>query len=96
MGIPKKITHSWGGKGDPRLLESENIHEIDCFIATTENEKTNMLASLVAKHHGIKQVIMHVSTTSYIKTIRGIGVDSVVSKNISAVNDVLKIIQSNI
>lgn len=80
---------------DHELLESENIHEIDCFIATTENEKTNMLASLVAKHHGIKQVIMHVSTTSYIKSIRGIGVDAVVSKNISAVNEVLKIIQSD-
>jgi len=80
---------------DHEFLESENIHEIDCFIATTENEKTNMLASLVAKHHGIKQVIMHISTTSYIKSMRGIGVDAVVSKNISAVNEVLKIIQSN-
>ena len=80
---------------DNELLESENIHEIDCFIATTENEKTNMLASLVAKHHGVKQVIMHISTTNYIKSIRGIGVDAVVSKNIAAVNEVLKIIHTN-
>ena len=78
---------------DNELLESENIHEIDCFVATTENEKTNMLASLVAKHHGVKQVIMHISTTNYIKSIRGIGVDAIVSKNISAVNEVLKIIE---
>ncbi len=80
---------------DYELLESENIYDIDCFISTTQNEKTNMLGSLIAKHHGVKQVIMHVSTTSYIKAIRGIGVDAVVSKNISAVNEVLKIIQSN-
>ena len=80
---------------DHELLESENIHEIDCFIATTENEKTNMLASLIVKHHGVKQVIMHMSTTNYIKSMRTIGVDAVVSKNISAVNEVLKIIQSN-
>ena len=38
---------------------------------------------------------MHVSSTNYLKSIRRIGVDSIVSKNISAVNDVLKIIQSN-
>ncbi len=80
---------------DHELLESENIHDIDCFIATTENEKTNMLASLIVKHHGVKQVIMHISTTDYIKSVRTIGVDAVVSKNISAVNEVLKIIQTN-
>tara|TARA_Y100000590_G_C15691473_1_gene1003533 strand:- start:261 stop:1610 length:1350 start_codon:yes stop_codon:yes gene_type:complete len=80
---------------DEEFLESENIHEIDCFIATTENDKTNMLASLMVKYHGVKQVIMHVVSTSYLKSIRKIGIDSVVSKNISAVNDVLKIIHSN-
>ena len=80
---------------DEEFLESENIHEVDCFIATTENDKSNMLASLMVKFHGVKQVIMHVSSTNYLKSIRRIGVDSIVSKNISAVNDVLKIIQSN-
>ena len=77
------------------FLESENIHEIDCFIATTENDKTNMLSSLMAKYHDVKQVIMHVTTTSYFKSMRRIGIDAVVSKNISAENDVLKIIHSD-
>jgi len=79
---------------DEDFLESESIHEIDCFIATTENDKTNMLASLMAKYKGVKQVIMHVSTTNYFKSMRKIGIDAVVSKNISAVNDVFKIIHS--
>ena len=79
---------------DEDFLESESIHEIDCFIATTENDKTNMLASLIAKYKGVKQVIMHVSTTNYFKSMRKIGIDAVVSKNISAVNDVFKIIHA--
>ena len=79
---------------DEDFLESESIHEIDCFIATTENDKTNMLASLIAKYKGVKQVIMHVSTTNYFKSMRKIGIDAVVSKNISAVNDVYKIIHA--
>jgi trk system potassium uptake protein TrkA len=79
---------------DEDFLESESIHEIDCYIATTENDKTNMLASLMAKYKGVKQVIMHVSTTNYFKSMRKIGIDAVVSKNISAVNDVFKIIHS--
>ena len=80
---------------DHELLESENIYDIDCFIATTQNEKTNMLGSLIAKHHGVKQVIMHISTTNYLKSIRRIGVDAIISKNISAVNEILNIIESD-
>ena len=69
------------------FLESENIEDIDCFIAATEDEQTNIVASLLVKHYNIKQVIIHISTTSYIQAIRRIGVDAVVCKNISVVNE---------
>ena len=77
------------------FLESENISEVDCFIAATESEETNILASLIAKHYGAKQVIVHINTTSYLKSVRRIGVDAVLSKNISAVNEVIQIIKSD-
>ena len=80
---------------DTEFLESENISDVDCFIAATESEETNILASLIVKHYGVKQVILHINTTSYLKSVRRIGVDSVVSKNISAVNEVIKIIKSD-
>tara|TARA_B100000029_G_scaffold214220_1_gene212178 strand:- start:1687 stop:2367 length:681 start_codon:yes stop_codon:yes gene_type:complete len=80
---------------DLEMLESENIHEIDCYIAATENEETNMLASMIAKNYNVKQVIMHISTTNYLKSIRRIGVDAIISKNISAVNKILNIIESD-
>ena len=79
---------------DIDFLNSENIQETDCFIAATENEQTNILASLLVKHYGVKQVILHITTTNYFKAVRRIGVDAVVSKNISAVNEVLKLIRS--
>ena len=53
------------------------------------------MASLLVKHYGVKQVIVHVSTTNYIKAVRRIGVDAVVSKNISAVNDIINFIRSD-
>ena len=77
------------------FLESENIGEMDCFIAVTEKEQTNILASLLVKHFGVKQVILHINTTNYIKSVRRIGVDAVVSKNTAAVNEVIKIIKSD-
>ena len=80
---------------DIDFLESENISEVDCFIAATENEKTNILASLIVKHYGVKHVIVHISTTNYLHAVRRIGVDSVITKNISAINEVLNIIRSD-
>ena len=80
---------------DIDFLTSENIQETDCFIAATENEQTNILASLLVKHYGVKQVILHISTTNYIRAVRRIGVDAVVSKNISAVNNIINFIRSD-
>ena len=59
-----------GNALDPELLESENIFEMDCFIAATEDEQTNIMSCLLAKDYGVKQVIVHISTTNYIKPIR--------------------------
>ena len=47
------------------------------------------------KHYGVKQVVVHINSTSFFKVVRRIGVDAVISKNTSAVNDVLKIIRSD-
>tara|TARA_Y100001970_G_scaffold285133_1_gene404037 strand:+ start:7152 stop:8504 length:1353 start_codon:yes stop_codon:yes gene_type:complete len=80
---------------DAELLESENINEVDCFIAATEDEQTNIMSSLLVKDYGVKQIIIHISTTSYIKPIRRMGIDAIVSKNISAVNETIKFIQTD-
>ena len=80
---------------DIDFLESENISSLDCFIAVTENEQINIMSSLLMKHYGVKQVIVHINSTSYFKVVRRIGVDAVISKNTSAVNEVLKIIRSD-
>ena len=80
---------------DIDFLESENISSLDCFIALTENEQINIMSSLLMKHYGVKQVIVHINSTSYFKVVRRIGVDAVISKNTSAVNEVLKIIRSD-
>jgi len=80
---------------DLDFLESENVSSLDCFIAVTENEQTNIMSSLLMKHYGVKQVILHINSPSFFKVVRRIGVDAVVSKNTSAVNEVLKIIRSD-
>ncbi|MBC8197111.1 MAG: Trk system potassium transporter TrkA [Candidatus Marinimicrobia bacterium] len=77
------------------FLESENVKDLDCFIAATENEQTNIVSGLLAKHLGVKQVIVHISTTDYLQAVRHIGFDAVLSKNISAVNEVICFMKSD-
>ena len=52
---------------DIDFLESENISSLDCFIALTENEQINIMSSLLMKHYGVKQVIVHINSTSFLK-----------------------------
>ena len=92
-----QISHSinesmiiYGDGTDIEFLKSENIQDVDSFICVTENEKTNLIAGLLAKHLGSKQSIIHVSTTEYIPTIQEIGTGAVISKNLSTVNAILR------
>ena len=80
---------------DVDFLESENMEDFDCFIALTENEQTNLLSSLIVKDFGVKQIVMHISTTNYYKVLKKIGIGTVISKNISAVNEILNYIRSD-
>jgi trk system potassium uptake protein TrkA len=85
-----------GDGTDIEFLKTENIQEVDTFISVTENEKTNLIAGLLAHHLGARQSITHVTTTEYIPTIHEIGIVSVVSKNLSTVNSILKVMHSDI
>ena len=90
-----KNTLMLSGDGlDVEFLESENIKNTDCFIAVTENEQTNLLSSMIVKNFGVKQVIMHITTTDYYKVIKKMDIGIVISKNISAVNEILQFIRS--
>ena len=79
---------------DVDFLDSEDISSMDCFIAVTESEQTNLLSSMIAKDFGVKQVITHVNTTDYYKVIKKMDLSIVISKNISAVNEILKYIRT--
>lgn len=84
-----------GDGTDIEFLRLENIEDLDSFIAVTENEQTNLLSALLAKHLGARQTIMHVSTTEYIPAMKMIGLDAVVSKNLCTVKEILEYIKSD-
>jgi len=85
----------FGDGTDVEMLKAENIQDADSFIAVTESEQTNLLSGMLAHHLGVKQTVIHVSTTEYMPIVQEIGVGSVLSKNMSTVNSILRFISSD-
>lgn len=84
-----------GDGTDIELLRSENVEDMDSFIAVTQNEQTNLLSALLAKHLGAGQSLVHVSKTEYIPVMKLIGLDAVISKNMCTVNAILEYMKSD-
>jgi trk system potassium uptake protein TrkA len=81
---------------DIEFLKSENIQEVDSFIAVTSKEEKNLLSGLLAHHLGVKQTIIHITTTEYLPIIQEIGIGAAISKNMSTVNTILREIRSDL
>ena len=84
-----------GDGTDVELLKAENINEADSFISVTESEQTNLLSGMLVHHLGVKQTVIHLSTTEYMPIVQEIGLGAVISKNMSTVNSILKFISSS-
>lgn len=84
------------GEGtDVEFLKSENVSEVDSFISVTNDEQTNLLAGLLANNLGVRQNIIHITTTEYLPIIQELAVGTVVSKNMSTVNTILREIRND-
>lgn len=75
---------------DVELLELEGVGDVDAFVALTDEDETNILSSLVAKHAGAKQVVTLVNKVDYLPLAKRIGLDAAVSPRLSAANAILR------
>jgi len=82
-----------GNVTDVELLELEGVGGMDAFLALTDYDETNIIASLVAKHAGAKQVITLVNKSDYVTLARRIGLDVAVSPRLSAANALLRYVR---
>jgi trk system potassium uptake protein TrkA len=82
-----------GDATDVELLELEGVGGMDAFLALTDEDDTNILSSLVAKHSGAQQVITLLNKSEYVPLARRIGLDAAVSPRLSAVNAILRLVR---
>ena len=75
---------------DPEILEEANILQTDTVIAVTNDDETNILASLLAKKNGCKRVITLINSGTYEPLINSLGIDVVVSPRNITVSTILQ------
>jgi len=85
-----KVVVLHGDGSDQELLNEEGIRDMDLVVTLTGDEKTNILASLLARRLGARKTITRITNFSYFDLIETIGIEQVVSPRLSAVNTILK------
>jgi len=80
---------------DEEVLLSQNIDEMDAFIAITGMDEENLMSSLLAKQHGVKKIIPKISRDNYTVLVKKLGIDNIVSPKLITANQILKFIKSN-
>jgi len=73
------------------ILKDADCADADLFIATTGDDRSNILSSLLAKQLGARQVITVLEDPSLEDVARGLGLKNVVVPTKLAVNEVMAI-----
>lgn len=82
-----------GDGTEEEVLRSENINDMDGFIAVTGIDEENLMSSLIAKRMGVKKVITKISRTNYINIVKDLGLESVISPKLITTNQILKYVR---
>ncbi len=82
-----------GDGTDLDLLATEGIMDMDSYIAVTDDEETNILSCLMAKHLGVARCLALVNRSDYLPIMPSIGVDAAVDKQTITANAILRFIR---
>ncbi len=82
-----------GDGTDKALLDSENLSEMDAFIALTGRDEENLISAMMAKQSGVKKVIVKTTRIDNPELFHDLGVDSIVSPKLITTNYILKFVR---
>lgn len=80
---------------EEEVLLSENIKNMDSFVAVTGIDEQNLMSSLIAKKMGVKKVVTKISRTNYIDIVKELGIDCVITPKLITTNQILKYARGN-
>lgn len=81
-----------GDATDLDLLKAEGAGDVDVFVCLTDDDKLNLLVSLIVKHLGAKRAIVQVRRSDYISLMESVGIDVGISPRTLTANAILRFI----
>jgi len=82
-----------GDPADIDLLAREGLAETDAVVAVTEDEESNLVSCLMAKHLEVKKTVALLSKSAYIPISQSIGLDAAVSQKLAVSREVLRFLR---
>lgn len=74
-----KVLVLQGDATDEELLESENIDDMDLFLALTNDDENNIMSALLAKRMGARRVVALINRRAYADLVQGGQIDIALS-----------------
>lgn len=84
-----------GDGSDIDLLQDEGVQDTDLFVALTEDDKLNILVSLMAKRLGATKTIAQVRRSDYVPLIEAVGIDVAISPRLLTAESVLRFVRNS-
>ena len=75
---------------DYDLLQEANIENCETVIAVSNDDKVNILSSLISKRHGAKRSLALLNNMQYASMVTSLGADAVISPKALTVSTILK------
>ncbi len=75
---------------DADILDEAGVSSADTVVAVTNDDETNILASLLAKRYGVDRAVTLINSTAYAPLITTLGIDVAVSPRTITVSTILQ------
>ena len=82
-----------GDPSDIDLLAIEGLQEMDAVAAVTDDEESNLVSCLMAKHLGVRKTVALLSKSAYVPISQSIGLDAAVSQKLAVSREVLRFLR---
>lgn len=75
---------------DAEVLSEANVQAAETIVAVTDDDKVNILASLLAKRNGARQALILLNNMAYSPLVTSLGIDAVISPQAISVSTILQ------
>ncbi len=91
--LPSRTLVLNGDATDERLLEDENVAEMDLFLSLTSDDEDNIMSALLAKRMGARRVIALIGRKSYAELMEGGRIDIAISPSEATIGELLRYVR---